>query len=369
MKEYITGRQIVFLMVLFCFGSSIVVGVSVNKDVAQDSWLSLIFSCIFTIPFLLVFARITELYPEKNIYEIINIIFGKFIGKFLSIIFMIDVIYLCSIVLRNFSEFVEITGLPETPQLPIMICLIMVIAYLSVSGIRVLGRWGPIILTILCITIVATLGLSVPIMDTGNLKPILNHTPIEMLNSSFKIFMLPFSELIVFLGLADCFKKTENKKKIFVGGIILSSLLLLLIMLRNIMVLGIPMMQDTYFSSYQTARILHLGEFFTRIEGIITINFLLTGISKMAIFLIVISKGFASIFDEPDFKRYIFITALIVLGICPFLFENITDMFDFAPIFGKITVPLHIILPITILILAEIKKFIKKQNSTNLVKS
>ena len=355
-ENMLSSRQTIILISLFLFGSSIVIGVNINSDVAQDSWLSLIFSFAFTIPFVLIIAKIINLFPQKNIYQIFDELFGKAIGKIFTILFILHTLYLGSIVLRNFSEYVEITTLSDTPQMPIMLSLILIAIYLAKSGIKTLGRWGPIIITIIVIAMLFTFMLSVPVLKLENIKPILEHSPIEMISSTFKVFMVPFSEIIIFLGFADCISIKNKEKKTYLFGITITGFILLSILLRNIMVLGVPMLQTSYFASYDAASILQLGEFLTRIEGVITMNFVLAGLTKIVIFVIVLSKGIAHLTKNVDYKNLVIPSSLLIFGICPFLFDNVLDMFDFAPIFGMYAIPIQVMLPIIIWIYASYKK-------------
>lgn len=358
-KYMLSPRQVIFLIVLFLFGSSAVVGVNINTDVGQDSWISLLLSFILNIPFVLILARIVSLHPGKNIFEIFDELLGKIIGKIFTIFFLLQTLLLGSIVLRNFSEYVEITTLTETPQIPIMICLLLIVIYLAKSGFKALGRWAPIVIVLLILTVVFTIVLSIPVIELENMKPILNHSLKQMTISSVGVFLVPFSELFLILGFADRFNIKKKEKKTFLLGIFATLILLMTIILRNIMVLGIPLLKNTFFSSYQAARNLELGEFITRIEGLITINFVLAGLTKITILVLVLAKGLAHISKNYDYKRLIVPSSLLILAICPFLFDNVLDIFDFAPLFAIYSIPVQVIIPIIVWIVAEIKN-IKK---------
>ncbi|MDD3452980.1 MAG: endospore germination permease [Bacilli bacterium] len=354
-KQLLTEKQIIVLIILFLFGSSVVIGIDINSEIGQDAWISLILSFVFNIPLVLIFGYIINKFPQKNIYQIIDILFGKLTAKILISLFLIHILYLGSIVLRNFSEYVEITTLSETPLLPIMMSLILISVYLSKSKIKTLGIFGNIVLAILLVTISITLILSFSIFKFDNIKPILNHSINSIFKSSFKVFMLPFSELIVMLGIADLFD-FKNPSKTYLKGIIFTGIILDLILIRNITVIGIPLLKDSFFASYQATRILQLGEFLTRVEGLITINFVLAGIVKITIFIISLSKGVAYLTKNKDYTKTIFPVSLLMLGICPFLFDNVVDLFDFAPIFGIYAIPIQVILPIIIFLFCILKK-------------
>jgi spore germination protein KB len=295
------------------------------------------------------------LFPKKNIYQILDELFGKKIGKIIILIFMWHTLYLGSIVLCNFAQYINVTTLPETPILPISICLILISLYLAKSGIKTIGRWGPIILTILIIVITFTFMLSLPVSEIKNIMPIMESSFDKIINSAFSIFLLPFSELIVILGIADQYNIKNKEKKTFILGVIIDGILLLTVLLRNILVLGVPILKDTFFSSYEAARILELGEFLTRIEGVITINFILGGITKITLFIISLSKGIGHLSNNNNYRKLVIPASLLVLSISPFLFDSVSDMFDFETIFGLYAIPIQLVLPIVIWIFAEYK--------------
>ncbi len=353
-KEGLCARHTMVLITLFLFGSSIVIGININATVEQDSWICLILSFLFIIPQVLILARLIKIFPGKNIYEIFDILFGKIVGKLFSFIFVLHVLYFGTVILRNFTEFVEITTLSETPMIPIMIPLIITTIYLAKSGMNTLGRWGNVILLVLSITVSATVFLGIPAFNVQNLQPVWGHPSKSIFISAFGIFMIPFAELIVIMGMADELKIKNKEKSVFLLGTTIAGIILLTLIVRNIMVLGVPMLKNSFFASYQTARILQLGDFLTRIEGVITINLILGGMTKGTVFLISISKGVAHLTGNKNYKSLIVPLAIVALGICPFLFEDVVDMFKFPSLFEVYTIPVQVILPIVLWILAEV---------------
>lgn len=354
-RNMLSSRQLITLIAVFLFGSSVVIGINISSDVGQDSWISLILSFFFSIPYFLIISRILNIFPQKNIYQILDEIFNKKVAKIIILLFMWHTLYLAAIVLCNFTQYIEVTTLSETPILPIAICLIIVIMYLAKSGIRTVGRWGPIILTILIIVVLSTVMLGLPVSEPKNIMPIMDHTLVELLISAFSIFMLPFSELVCILGLADEFNIKNNEKKTFILGATIDGLLLIIILLRNIMALGVPLLKNTFYASYEAARVVELGEFFTRIEGFITMNFIFGGITKITLLLISLSKGVAHLSNNNDYRKLVFPSGLLIIAISPFLFDNVIDMFEFAAIFSIYSIPIQVILPIVIWIIAEYK--------------
>jgi spore germination protein KB len=352
-KEIVSFKQIIATIVSFIFGSSVVMGVS--SDANQDSWIALIIAIIFAIPIVLIYARISKLYPGKDLCEITEKVFGTVLGKCIIIIFIWYSLHLGSLVLTNFSQFTSITSLINTPEIILKIPLVIVAAYIAKSGVEVLGRWAVCAITIGVIFLILTIILSADIMNFSVFLPIMNHDMKTITSAAFNIYSFPLGETVLFLTIASSFSNKNNSYKVFTYSILLGGLILLVVILRNLSVLGLHMVNNEYFPSYTAARLINIGDFLTRIEGTITINFILAGLTKIAVCFIAAAKGIAHLFKLKDYKDFAVPVALISLALSTTLYKSLTEMFEFVKIYTIYSIPFQIIIPIMIWILAEIK--------------
>lgn len=359
-KSYFTARQGIFTLTLFILGSSVVMGGF--SELGQDSWIPLIVSQVFTFPLVLMFARIMQLSPEQDIFDIIFTVLPKFIGKVLTLFITWYSIHLTALVMRNYSEFVQISYMQETPQLALMILLVFLVIYLVKSPITTLGKWSIISLLIVILILSITLALLANLMDFSNLFPVMNHGTKEILNGAYKLFTFPFAESVLFLAVADSIRKSDNPYKVYLSGISIGAVILLIAILRNILSLGPAMMQSTYFPSYIAVRIINIGDFLVRIEGSMSINFLLAGVTKMAISLIAAAKGLAHLFNIQDYKKMILPAGLLSLSLCAILYTNVMEMVNFLSTYSIYAIPFVIIIPMIIWIADEIKARPKRKN-------
>lgn len=353
-KEPITLTQAIFTLVLFIFGSSVVVGVS--GEAGQDAWLSLLIAAAMMVPLLLVYARIMRLFPETDLFDILEILFGKIFGKVFIVLITWYALHLCALVLRNFTEFLQIVAFPETPQLPMMIAIILVTVYLAISGENILGKWSMIMFPIVALTVFLTIAIGVTDLDFTHLLPVLGQGLQKVMSGSYQILTFPFAETVLFLGIAGAVRKDVSPYKMYGFAIIVSSFILLLVIFRNIMILGTPMISASYFPSYTTARILHVGDFLTRIEGSITMNFLLSGIAKITLCLTVASKGITKLFAIQDYKRMIMPTSMLAVALCAIVYNSAMEMFGFIKYYQVYAVPFQILIPAVVWITAEIRQ-------------
>ncbi len=352
-KETISLRQAIYSIMLFIFGSSIVLGVSGTAE--QDAWISLLLAMAGTFPLFMMYARIIRLYPETDFFDIVTSLFGNIIGKIVIVLFTWYAIHLAALVLRNFSEFLQIVSMPETPELPLMVALVLVTAYLAKGSTSVLGKWSVVMFPIVAIVILLTVVLSVKDMDLTNLLPIMEKGWVPVLEGAFQIVTFPFAETVVFLCLAGSIKKQDSPYKIYGYSLLFGGLFLALVMVRNIAILGPTMVGISYFPSYTTARILRLGDFLSRIEGTITMNFLLSGIVKIAICLAAGAKGIAKLFNINAYKNMLMPVSMLALALCAIVYKSAMEMFGFLKYYQFYAIPFQIIIPLAVWITAEIK--------------
>lgn len=352
-KQYLSVRKAVCVLATFVFGSSVVLGVS--TQMGQDSWITVIFSQIIVVPVILIYCRLMRIYPEKNLFEISTAVFGKFFGSLITIVYIWYGIYLAALVLRNFSEFIQIVSMPETPQLPIMIIVLLTAIYLTKSGIETLGKWATIALPVAVAIMLVTIFLLLNQTDINNFFPVLNHGAKEIMSTSYQVFSFPFGETVLFLGVADCIRKEDSPYKIYLLGVEVGAAILLVIIVRNITTLGVPLMQAVYFPSYVAARIINVGDFLVRIEGSISMNFILCGITKISICLLTASNGLASLFRIQQSKKMVFPVGLATLALCCIIYRSTMEMVRFSKIYSVYVVPFQILIPILLWCGGEIR--------------
>ena len=329
-------------------------GVSASAE--QDSWISILLASAMTIPVVLVYARILHLFPEKDICEITEILFGKIGSKLFILLFTWYAIHLGGLIMCNFHEFIALMDLPNTPHFVVILPFVLVILYLARSGLKILGNWSIIILIIILFVVIITVILSFRMMKFTNLLPIFNHDIGTLSRSAFSIFSFPLAETVLFLPIFGCLKKGTSPYKIYISGILLGSLILLIIILRNIVSLGSQMVSTEYFPSYVAARIIDVESFLTRMEGTITVNFILAGITKTTVCVFAASKCLSKLIGVQDSKPLIIPVCLLMLAICFTSYQNIMQMFTFAEAFYPFyALIFQVLIPFVIWIVAEIR--------------
>jgi len=355
-------RQIIFLMILFIFGDSAIIGLDTN--VGQDAWISLLMSTVFVMPLIFLYGRIMKLYPEKNIFDIMQEVFKPFIGKILIILFVWYALHMSTIVLSIFCNFIKMTSLTATPKVVIIAAMVLIVLYVVLSSMHNMGRGVVSVLLIICITLAITLVLSFGrVQNFENLFPIANHSFKELSAGAWKILTFPLAETVLFLGVADDIRQRKNDRpyKVYLYGILFGSLILLAVVLRNIILLGPDLMENSYFPTFKAARLVGIKNFLERIEGLITYAFVIAGIAKLSICLFTAAKGMTKLFGLTNYKVLAVPLGLLIFAMCPVSTASIIEVFELLKPYQIYAIPFQIIIPLIVWIGAEITVRKKKK--------
>lgn len=352
-NEKISGIQAVKMMILFIFGSSIATGGSLIPE--QDSWISILLGMAFSIPIALMYAHIYKQNPGKDLFELSYIVFSRVGGAIVTFLFSAYAILLGTLVIKNFTEYIHVVSIPETPQVFVAICIGLIMFFTVSKGLEVLGRGSAFILPFSIFVIVFLLIFSIKNMDINNLKPIFYNNLKPVLVGAYSVLVFPFSETVLFTVVFASVETKLNPAKLYLISIFIAGFILFVLMLTNTMVLGYPLIECLYFPTYARAAIIEAGKFFSRVEILVSGNFIVFGLVKATVCLYVGCKGLARLFKISSHKKLAAPLSLIMSVGSAFLFENTMQMFNgvryyliYAPFF-------EFVIPLTIFILLKIK--------------
>ena len=361
-KEVITNKQGISIAALFIMGSALVL--NPGDQAKQDVWIAFIIALVISMPMLLLYGRILSLYPGMDLFDILIEIFGKSMGKIIGLLYVWYSFHLGALVIRNFSEFIQIISLQKTPQMIVVLFLGMICIWIVKDGIEVMGRWSAFMLPFILVMIIAVLILSVTEADIDNMKRVLYEGWSPVLKSAYLLFTFPFAEAVVLTMVFSSVKNKFKPTRVFLLGAFIGGVILFFIYVRNILVLGVETNSLLFFSAYGAVTLLKIGSFFQGIEIMIAVNFLLNGIVKTAVCLYAASNGAAKIFNFESHRDLTVPIGFLMMALSGILYSNTMEMIDWAAkIYPFYAIPFQILLPLLIWIIAEMKH----RRKTNIV--
>jgi len=287
-------------------------------------------------------------------------LFGKVIGKLLIIIFTFYTMQTGGIVLRNGSQFVNINGLPNTPIMLIMLCIVALTAYFVKSGMKVMGKWAELFAVIFSLAIFVVVILGIPKMDIQNVRPFLYRGIKPVMVSAFYTFSFPFGEIITFSLVFSSFEKGKKISKVYRNGLFIGGAIMLIASLNNALVIGVESMNATYYPTYVTATKIAIPPFLQRTEVVLASVIVIASFTKTAVYLLASCIGIAKLFNCKDYKFIVTPVAIIFMIWSFNLFKSVMELreWDLA-VWKEFSFVFQGILPTFIFISAIIKKKIR----------
>ena len=363
-KEKISDAQGIKLLILFLFGSTLIMGTGGNAG--RDTWLSILVGMIFIVPVYLIYCRILFLFPGKDLIEILELVFGRLIGKLLSLIFIWYAFHLGALVMRDFGEFVVTMALPETPMVVSLIAFGLLCIWGAKAGIETLAKCGEYFSVFVFVLLIIYSLLSMPSMDIQNALPIMGQGLGKSLGGVLGAMTYPFGEAVIFLFVFSALPNKGSCYKNYFWALFVSGITIAYIALRNTMILGSDTLAAVYFPAYIAISRINIGNFLQRIEVGVSIVFMLSGFIKTAICMLASAKGLGRVFNFDDYRILVTPLGLLMTTLSYTVFKSVIEMNDWTfQIWPYYSIPFQFILPLLIWVFIEIKQKSKNGSMGN----
>jgi spore germination protein KB len=356
MKENLSLWQLFILILLSNLGSSIVVNIGVEAE--NNAWLAILLACFGGLPFLYVYFLLLKWFPNKNLFEIIEICLGKWIGTGLTFIYIVYFLLIASFVTRDFGELMVTTIYTNTPIEFIHLTLILVILYLIQLGIEVLARASEIFIPYSLLFLIFV-GLGIAFsgkFKTDNLLPILQDGFMQVLKPAFtELLHFPFLEIIAFMVIIPYVTKIQHAFKISLFAYLISGVFLMYSSIIQIVTLGI-LKDRVNFPLLAAAREISLLNFIERVDLLIVFIMMLGIIVKVSILLYGGLKGLEVISKIP-YRSFGFPIAMIIVLFSISISEDYPTYIEKGIVITHyVQTGLHVVIPVMLLVVAVFRK-------------
>ncbi|MCT4563085.1 MAG: endospore germination permease [Maledivibacter sp.] len=354
-KEVISDKQGIYLVIILLVGSSsiMVMGIQAGKD----AWLAVLLGIAISFPITLIYARLHFIFLGKDLFDILEICFGKIIGKGICLLYVWFTLHHAALILENVGTFINTVSLYRTPIVIPTIVIAIMAMWAVKKGIKVMCEWIVFFLPIIVILLGAFVFLLIPRMRINNVLPVMNNGIIPIIYGGISVFTFPFAETYVFTMIFTRFDNKKSPYKIHITGLLIGGFMMYTIALTNLLVLSVNTVSTVYYPTYLAATRVKIFNVLQRFEVIIGIVLVLGAFMKISIFLFASCKGVAKTFG---FREYGFIAlpmGLMSINATYFQNDSIMEIFEFAegiwPYYSSV---FQVILPCIIWIAAEIRK-------------
>ncbi|NCU32358.1 MAG: spore gernimation protein, partial [Candidatus Moranbacteria bacterium] len=206
MKNMISSRQMMFSVGTFIMASSLLIK-SLYSYLKQEAWIGVVLGFLISLPVIWIYQALAKRFPSKSLIEINDAVFGRIVGKVVSVLYTFFFLSLTCLNTRELGDFVKSVILYKTPKVIIIIMFIFVCAFAIQKGIRNLTRCSAIFVIVTIASVLFYFLLLINEIKLQNLLPMVT-MPIEnYLIGTHLVTALPLCEIFVFFMLLPYMQK------------------------------------------------------------------------------------------------------------------------------------------------------------------
>ncbi|MCL2672496.1 MAG: endospore germination permease [Clostridiales bacterium] len=282
-----------------------------TETLRQDAWLSVLLGLLFFAPIFLLYVALAREFPGKGLFQINEIVFGKGIGKGITVLYLFFFILINSMNQRYVADFTVNTILPEMALAPLVFSMAIVFAWVLRCGLRATMRIGWFVLLFAAGALVLSYALLAKQMQPANFMPAFRHAPVRYLQSAHTNAIISLGDMLCFLPLLRYMQPGKKVLRPVIIGILSGAALTLLCVCQNILVLGVLEPYRLY-PAYDVARLIRISDAFSRMEFLFTIPALLLFTLRVLFLFFAIVEGMGQLFGIEDRRPLL----LPTVGLC-----------------------------------------------------
>lgn len=363
-KTKLTNSQITIVTSGFIFGSApLFIASSVAVYAKQDAWISVIFSTIIGILIIWINTSLGRLYPNKSLIEVISLIFGKWLGKVVSIIFIFITLVTATQVTWYVGDFITTTYLPEMSTYPINILFIAVVAIAMLYGLEAMCRACTIFFTFLFPIYVIILLMLIPDIRVTNLLPMFENGIVPILKGTIpQLSLTTFPVIVLNMVYPSHAENVKQSKKTLFYGYLLGMLATLVGVLMTILVLGSNFTASSRFPLFIITQEINVGVIFSRLEAVVIAVWLTTKFISTFFYFYAGSIGLSQLLMLDDYRKLVLPLVLIIAVFSNFIYKNVPYQINWdSYVWPLVIFTFGFVLPVILLLTYGIKKWLGKR--------
>lgn len=353
-QSNISARQLTTLTVFFTIGSGIlIVPSSVTAVARQDAWIACLVGVFIGIVILCMLNLLTKLYPRLNLVQMMEAIFGKWLGKSLALIVVVSLFLTGPTpALYYTGNFITTQIMPETPTQAINILFIVVIIMGARLGLETIARSSELMFFPFIILFISFVILILNQTQTDNILPVMDNGMRPIWSASLDFMatvLLPHITLLIFHSSAV--NKPKEARRALLIGSATGGMAITLIVTLSILVFGPDIITSSMYPSYLLAQKINIGNFLQRIEVIMGIMWYTTLFIRIAIYILFTAISLTYIFNLRNYRPLVMPLGMILVSLSEIAYPNVSFQQSWdSTTWVSYTVVLSVFLPIVMLL-------------------
>jgi spore germination protein KB len=361
----ITSGQCAKILYLFALGSAaLILPTSVTAIAKQDGWISMLLAGPFNYFILIALLALADRFPNLSLAQYAERVLGVWGGKIVTLLYIFFFLLLSALVLRNISDFMNLSVLPLTPEWFIDSTFMIVVIYGVYLGIETIARTGEILFGWgMFVIIIVTFSLFNQ-FNFHNFEPFLYEGWERPIKGVYPILGFPIGEFVFMTMIFPLVREKDRKKlrKSLKLSAVLVTVISVLITVFLVGVMGVDEASRSPFAVYDMAKNINIEEILVRVEILVAMVWIGTVFMKLALCVYVLTVITAQMLKLSTYRTLILPYAVIIVPLSLTVYRNVAHASEFAMgIWTIYSLFQGFVLPVLLLVIAIIRG--KRDNS------
>ncbi|HOV69343.1 MAG TPA: endospore germination permease [Clostridia bacterium] len=324
----ISANQLKYSIACYLLGS-ILLSSFAFPITLKETWIVIISGYLVSLIFICIYIAIAKRFPGKNIIQINDAVFGKVIGKIISIFYILYFFALTVLNTRDLGNFTTGYVLPGTPITASLIPFIFICAWAVNNDIFNFVKYAFSLTVLFGIIILTNSLLLIENYDIRNMLPTFSLPFVKYVHGTHLVSMIPFTEVFVFTMIFPFMDKDGKFNKAVISGVSLGAIAMLFLTVRDTLVLG-PLVDNMSMPSFEVVRLINIANILTRLEITFAVALLFLQFYRITIMYYCTVLAFTEFFKLKSYKTLILPLGIIIISSSLLTFPSIMENVYFA---------------------------------------
>ncbi|PID04223.1 spore gernimation protein [Sporosarcina sp. P2] len=321
----INPYQFLVLVIFFTIGTGILIVPSVlAAEVKHDAWIAAIIGTGIGLLIIWLFTTIALWFPHLTYIQLNEKIFGKWIGKAVSVLFVSMAALYTSSLLYYSATFISTNMLPTTPIVALNILMMGIVVMAVRLGLETIARSAEIFIVVFFVLFLI-LGVCIsPQIKLENLQPVFVEGTKTLVQSSIYFVTSSSVNAIVLLMIFPALmNKMKQARKSFLIGNLIGGIMIIILSFLSVSILGAEDTAREIYPGYELAKRINIGDFVQRIEGLMGFLWFIALYFKTVLYFYATVLGIAQILHLKDYRPLTLPLGIIAVIVSLVIYPNV----------------------------------------------
>lgn len=327
---------------------------TIIKLLGTSAWYATLISCGTTLVFFALLYQLMKRFPNRDLYQIFEIVTGKAVGKVLILMFAAYLLYKTGINISEVIAIQKVYSMPFTPPSILIIPLLLVAAVMAYVGLEGIARVANIFFSLVFGGVILILVLAIPSYDFDYLNPIfgygLQKTMITGITRS-----AAYDEIVLLAVIMNSIYGLKEFKRVGIASLVVTGLVFSICLACILAAFQFTIGGDHISGMYQLSRVIYFSRFVQRLEAIFLFVWVTTSVITIAFSFYLTISSYCRAFNITNHRPLIlpFSFLTFIIAITP---ESIAEIIEVHVQFLRsYSAPVIYGIPVMVLLIALIR--------------